>query len=370
MFPPVDGNSTQTSPATPRKALPGLSGSGLHTPPRTPNAEQLTRNTSEPGAPSTPSKLSERQAGLGERPSADRGHGRAVSAAPAMRTPEVPGSELRRTLRAGSGLVEGSRGHTERCLRGGPCQRRAYPVFTGRVDNEEYRKQQRVVHEKKVTRRVQETWTIGRGEDEVSRKSYSGRYASTGPVPLFRRPLFASTLAGGSPHPQPWGDTNHDPGGSNVANRLYPASSALCAREKLCIRQRSPSALRAIEACLAGRRRTSAGSASNGLALSCTGVKLMGAECRGWLCSSLNPNPTVTTSASGTTASTHSSKLSTGMPYFATVCYLQPAKERRQVVQGGSGKRGRHDGNYMGGGHGMVRHAYLLWTTRRVIPVR
>lgn len=115
-------------------------------------------------------------------------------------------------------------------------------------------------------------------------------------VPLFRRSLFAAAVAGGSWHPQREGDTNHDPGGKHSAKRLtgrcrlHPALSALGAREKLYMRRRSYGALRAIDACPVGRRRTSAGSANNGLALSCKGVKLMELGFQGCLCGIFEPD--------------------------------------------------------------------------------
>ena len=176
----VDGNSTPPSPATPRKSPPGLSRSGLRTPPRTQNAERLTRNTSEPGAPSTPSIPSARGAEPDALPCADRGDGRAVNGAPAMRTPEVPGK--RAAAGSGRGLRPSggkSRSHRKR-LKGRTVTMEGVPGLTGRLEDEEYRDQQRVAREEKVARREQEIADDQARKDEASRKMCPGRRRITG----------------------------------------------------------------------------------------------------------------------------------------------------------------------------------------------
>lgn len=129
----VGGNRPQSRPATPRKSPPGLSGSGLRTPPSTADAGHSTRPTSKRGTPSAPSTTSTRVAGPAARRCADPGDGRERNGAPVSRIPEVhPKSELRRILGTGCSLAEGSRDHIVRGVLGGALETEGLPDITRR----------------------------------------------------------------------------------------------------------------------------------------------------------------------------------------------------------------------------------------------
>ncbi len=159
----VDGNCTHPSPATPCKSPPGVSGSGPRTPPRTLTVERLTRNTRDTGAHSIPSTPSARGAGPAARPGADRGDGRAGYGAPAMTTPEVPGN--RAAANSGRGLRPSggkSRSHRKR-RKGRTAALEGLPGITGRLENEEYREQQRVAVRRRWPAERVKSRTIKRG---------------------------------------------------------------------------------------------------------------------------------------------------------------------------------------------------------------
>ena len=79
------------------------------------------------------------------------------------------------------------------------------PCLTGRLENAEGRDKSRTIRRGKM-RRAGSRVLAG---VEVRGQAY-----------LLVRALFASTLAGGSRHPQRGRDTNHDPAGSNVLQAI------------------------------------------------------------------------------------------------------------------------------------------------------
>ena len=231
-----------------------------------PNAEWVT------GAPSTPSTPSARSAGPVARPCSDHGDELAVGGAPATRTPEVPGNQAAVDSGRGPRSSGGkSRSHCRR-RKGKTVSTEGLPSATERLGIEEYRGQPRVARDKKLARRAQEIADDQR-KDRARKKSCSGRHRSRRGVPLLRRPPFASTLVGGSPHPHAWGDINHDLGRNYAAERvaggrrLQPALNVQRAREKVCVRRRPPCTLHAIDVYRRQRQRTSALSIRNVITL-------------------------------------------------------------------------------------------------------